>query len=307
MMPVRLAMGLLVGWVIVTSAPAGAQEVLKVPEVRRFNLDFRSTPFRKALEQIFVPGGLRVKLEADVPPLPVTLALKEVDADTAFRLLFRQAKKLEPDLQFEPIDEGYRIFLGKPAQEEQANPYPITVQPKLPRPFAPPTPDFPVVQNREVEPLIADLLERAENGEPLLPMPKGTDLGNGLNSGDAFSPYSGGFAGGSIGGNGYGGNGYGGFGGGFGNFGGGLQPRTVDPYSSPLAGGLAVSDQISQRLYDRKKKPNPYFYNHPPQWILERRTVYWPNRRASSRRGGSGRKSPNDGNSGPVGGGYLPR
>jgi hypothetical protein len=340
-------MGLLVGWVALSSSPARAQQaVLKMPEARRITVNFKETPFRKALEQVFAPGGLRVKLEADVPALPVTLTLKGVDPETAFRLLLRQAKKQEQDLQFEPIDDGYRIFLGKLAQADQDNPYPLTPQPKLPKPLAPPTPDFPVVQNREAEPFIGALLQRVEDGEELLPAPKGaveesglaggqervtygtTGLGKDDFGGDPFGgnsfgdnlfggnglgntgygPSYGGFQGPSYG-NSYGGfqnpgygNEYGGFGGEFNGLGGLRQPRTVDPYSSPLAGGLRVADQISQGVYERKKKPLPSFYDHSPQWIMEPRTKYWGNGRRPS-----GKKAPPSGNGEPLGGGYAPR
>lgn len=351
MKPARLVMGLLVGTTLLPSAATCAQEMTKVLEVRRINLNLKGTPFRRALEQVFLPGGLRVKLEADVPMLPVTLTLKEVDQDTAFRLVMRQAKKQVRDLQYEATDEGYRIFLGAPP-EEKVTPYPLTPQPNLPEPLAPPTPDFPVIQNREVEPLVAALLQQRESGSPVFPPPKESEDGSTPSnaeffpSADELAPGSGDLSGFGLGPNGFGGSGFGGTGygsygsygpgsygygsyglggngfgnfSGYGGFGGGLRgvlgpqlPRGADPYSSPLAGGLSVSDQISQRLYEDKRPRRPYFYDHQPQWILERRTHYWGNGGGRGRGGGGGarrggrRPSPG-GNDGPTGGGYLPR
>lgn len=343
MKPARLVIGLLVGTTLLPSAAVRAQETREVPEVRRINLNLKGTPFRRALEQVFLPGGLRVKLEADVPGLPVTLTLKEVDQDTAFRLVMRQAKKQVKDLQYEATDEGYRIFLGAPL-EEQVTPYPLTPQPKLPQPLAPPTPDFPVIQNREVEPLVASLLQQGNNGSPVFPPPKESEDGSistaaeFFPSADELAPGNSDFSGFGLGNNGFGGSGFGGTGygsygpgsygygsyglggngfgnfSGYGGFGGGLRgvigpqiPRVADPYSSPLAGGLSVSDQISQRLYEDKKPRRPYFYDHQPQWILERRTHYWGNGGGRSRGGGGGKRPSSRGNNGPTGGGYVPR
>lgn len=346
MKPARLVIGLLVGTTLLPSAAIRAQEITEVPEIRRINLNLKGTPFRKALEQVFLPGGLRVKLEADVPMLPVTLTLKEVDQDTAFRLVMRQAKKQVKDLQYEATDEGYRIFQGAPA-EEKVTPYPLTPQPKLPQPLAPPTTDFPVIQNREVEPSAATLLQ-GESGSPVFPPPKESEDGSTSStaeffpSGDELAPGNSDLSGFGLGPNGSGGSGFGGTGygsygpgnygygsyglggngfgnfSGYGGFGGGVRgvlgpqlPRGADPYNSPLAGGLSVSDQISQRLYEDKKPRRPYFYDHQPQWILERRTHFWGNGGRRARMGGGasrgGRRPSVGGNDGPTGGGYLPR
>lgn len=284
MKPVRLAMGLLVGGAVLSSAPALAQATLKTPEGRRLNLDLKNTPFHKALAQVVAPGGLRVKLEADVPNLPVSLTLKSVDANTAFRLLVRQAKKQTPDLQCEPTDDGYRLFLGQATPNVAASPYPLIPQPK---PLAPTTPDLPVVQDRVAEPFINELLQRVEGGEPLLSAPRGVgNADGGLMGGDEQVTYGDAglgeteftgnpFAGDPLGGNSlglgndfgqFGGNGFG-FGSEFGPLGGNgyglgnnlglygsnsrgrtVPPQTANahPYSSPVAGGSAVAS-ASQR------------------------------------------------------------
>jgi hypothetical protein len=217
MLRAHLALGLLLGCAALTPGKVGAEEALAPVKTRQVTLNLKQAPLKTALEKVFAPGGLRVVLEADVPRLALNLSLKDVEEDVAFRLLMRQAKKQAPELEYAPTDDGYRIFLATAKKEAKASPYPVTPLPKV---LVDRGRGLPVVQNREFEPLAAALLERAENGEPLLPSPGGASPLTIEQGG--FGPQNGGGLGNYSGPGGY--DNYGNYGnfGGFGNY---------DPYA----------------------------------------------------------------------------
>lgn len=315
MTPARLAMGLIVGCIAMSVAPVRAQEILKAPAARRLNLDFKSTPFRQALEQIFASSGLRVQLAADVPVLPVTLALKDVDAETAFRLLLRLVSKQEKYLQCEATDEGYRIFLGDKPAEEVVSPYRVVPLRPIARPPlfigeyheagpVAPTPVDPaeiVPDQRPPSDLVVDLGPVGEDEPDPFDFSDTTFGRRRLIRGGL---PSGGFASTT-----------------------GLQLRPHDELTQLELGGPFWKDTFRGPFEEHPKAvfakagPRPSFFNHSPNWIYEphqwpinSRTYYRirlrplrPENPSKGRQNPDSGKGANGGGSEPVGGGYLPR
>jgi type II secretory pathway component GspD/PulD (secretin) len=68
--------------------------------VRRISLKLEQVPLRAAIEAIFAGTGYQYSVDPEVPNVPVTIEMRDVEVQVALRLLLRSVRRQVPGLTF---------------------------------------------------------------------------------------------------------------------------------------------------------------------------------------------------------------
>jgi type II secretory pathway component HofQ len=88
---------------ITPTLPAGIRD-------RRVTFNLRQVPIRSALDVLFKASGMLPAVDARVPDVPITLALKDISLQQALRLVLRQAAIHAPGITGTSREE--RLYIG---------------------------------------------------------------------------------------------------------------------------------------------------------------------------------------------------
>src|SRR5262245_45237899 len=87
----RLLILLLVAFAALNAGVAAAPAPEPAPPAAKVTLDFQNVPLRQALQKLFQDTKLKLTVEADVPDKPVVVKIRDVDFETALRIVTRVA------------------------------------------------------------------------------------------------------------------------------------------------------------------------------------------------------------------------
>ena len=248
-------------------APAFAQETSAGGADQKVSIEFRGTPFRDAIRDIFKGSGLQYTIDPNIPNVPIDLVLRDVGLAVALRVVTRQAATSIPGLTHSRDGDVY-VFKIQPVTRPPAQP---AAQP----PAQPAVADSEVKWERiglqyvDVRAVVTALQTGyvPTDFEVMLQQRGFGGFGGGggtyIIDANGFNSYGGGFGGGSVIGNygpGYGNGGFGGFGGygsngygsnGYGGFGGyGANGRGSLNYGR---GGGGRTDRNSRQPVTRRR------------------------------------------------------
>lgn len=96
---------------VVASSPAGAQIAERAPE-RRVSLELNQVPLRNAVDRLAQETGARFTVAPNVPNVLVNVTLRDVNLDTALRLISRSAASKAPGVGFWPDGDAYVVRVG---------------------------------------------------------------------------------------------------------------------------------------------------------------------------------------------------
>lgn len=85
----RMLVSVLIGCVLLAAGFPVFGADAPAPPPAKFTLDLKDVPLRQALKQLFQDTKLQVSVNADVPDRPVVVKIRDVDFETALRIVTR--------------------------------------------------------------------------------------------------------------------------------------------------------------------------------------------------------------------------